>query len=73
MPDYRHWAFCYSGSRNDAIMDYLDRLYSQNQEFFDWLDFLMEGNALVEPDDEFMALSDANAESLLLEILNEDS
>lgn len=71
MPDYRHWAFCHSGSRNDAIMDYLDRLYSQNQEFFDWIDFLMEGNALVEPDDEFMALSDANAESLLLEILND--
>ena len=52
-------------------MDYLDRLYFQNQEFFDWLDFLMEGNALEEPDAEFMAISDANAESLLLEILND--
>lgn len=59
-------------------MDMLDRLYTAHQDFFDWLDFVMETlpelpedwqDQLVEPDDEFLAQSDRNANDLLLDIL----
>jgi len=62
-------------------LDYLDRLYTQNQEFFDNLDklFLLEElysgsenwqDELDEPDDEFLRQSDVNANEFLEDILH---
>ena len=58
-------------------MDFLDRLYSQYQDFFDELDFQLEQefsddfDLLDEPDNKFMMLSDFNASRLLLDFLGD--
>lgn len=60
-------------------MDYLDRLYSQYQEFFDKLDVLMHGQEipmdwhldLLEPDADEMEMINRNADDFLQDMENE--